>query len=694
MRYKNMFIYLLLKFSFKNYKYILIILFTLSLIVGINQLSSLSQYNQGYAQISPSFVRQEILDAHGDWQLWKDPSKISIITLHDGRQIEIENANNFSQCGDLIKENFTSPDIGSVSYISNGKTLNATLWLTKSFNNPSIDDNVDTYPSYLEIKVENYSNTISDLPSSSLTSQTYNISKKLENYVDQKMADLETHVLDPSMNFTLQGDKNSTNIGKNKAFDVVYSGLSSEGTKVKNITFWTINENKVYDITYSAMYDKYNTGDIQNIINSIVFENEKVNDNSSFNIKNKNPPSSESGNSYHVLPKDFAMKLRYPPNWKIKNEFFSSNKENNFVIVQSPFEDEYSKQPSWHRTKFSMALAIDSIQHPGTTDYRMEYSKEPNFKNSNDNGNIAENVTWQWDKRLSEVSANDDSRMLEQYQNFTSFYDKSNPNYILFSFDLSKINLPQHYRAVFYITDYFVLKHRLCRLVDTTVWGIIPPPEVGINITNDTDNSQSTKPLILRSGEEKDIEILIKGNTNLQSSALLSTNYSQLIIPNVNKYSNSSSSCYTESRNINNNCNNKAILQIDFTPNLTSIMPNGFGTSTMHIKALENVNQKGPYSITMPIITNISFPTTIANRAGDLFNNSKSVSLLQISDLTFTILPPYTAQEEFNRFISGWINPISGLWTFLAGVAAVLTPLIIRIYSKKKKNKNDNDKYF
>ena len=69
MRYKNMFIYLLLKFSFKNYKYILIILFTLSLIVGINQLSSLSQYNQGYAQISPSFVRQEILDAHGDWQL-------------------------------------------------------------------------------------------------------------------------------------------------------------------------------------------------------------------------------------------------------------------------------------------------------------------------------------------------------------------------------------------------------------------------------------------------------------------------------------------------------------------------------------------------------------------------------------------------------------------------------------------------
>jgi hypothetical protein len=177
----------------------------------------------------------------------------------------------------------------------------------------------------------------------------------------------------------------------------------------------------------------------------------------------------------------------------------------------------------------------------------------------------------------------------------------------------------------------------------------------------------------------------------------LFTNYSNLIIPNINKDSNipSPSSCYAESRNIYNNCsNNKADLKISFTPNLTSIMPRGFGTSTMHIKALDNIDQKEPYSITIPIITNISFPTTIANRAGDLFNNSKSVSLLQISDLTFTILPPYTAQEEFNKFISGWINPISGLWTFLAGVAVVLTPLIIRIYNKKKKKRDTNDEYF
>ena len=691
-----MFICLLIELFVNNYKYILIILFTLSLIIGISQLSFSSQFNQGYAQISPSFVRQEILDAHGDWQLWKDPSKTSIITLHDGRQIEIENAKNFSQCKDLIKENFTSPDISSVSYISDGKTLNATLWLTNSFNDPPTDDNVDTYPRYLQIKVENYSNTIAN-SSSSLASQSSNTSKILENYVDQKMADLETHVLDPSMNFTLQGDKNSTIIGNNKAFDVVYSGLSLEGTLVKNITFWTINENKAYDITYSAKYDRYNTDDIRYIINSIVFEKEKRNYNLSFNSNIKDPMDLESSNYYHVLPKEFAMKLRYPFNWKIKGDSFSSDKENNTIIIQSPFEDENSKQSSWHRTKFSMALAIDSIQHPGTTDYRMEYSKEPNFKNSNYNGSIVENVTWQWNKGLREVSANDDSRILEQNQNFTYFYDKSNPNYILFSFDLSKINSPQHYRTVFYITDYFVLKHRLCRLVDTTVWGIIPPPEISINITNETDNSQSNKPLELRPGEEKDIEILVKGNTDLQSSALLFTNYSNLIIPNINKDSNipSPSSCYAESRNIYNNCsNNKADLKISFTPNLTSIMPRGFGTSTMHIKALDNIDQKEPYSITIPIITNISFPTTIANRAGDLFNNSKSVSLLQISDLTFTILPPYTAQEEFNKFISGWINPISGLWTFLAGVAVVLTPLIIRIYNKKKKKRDTNDEYF
>jgi hypothetical protein len=83
-------------------------------------------------------------------------------------------------------------------------------------------------------------------------------------------------------------------------------------------------------------------------------------------------------------------------------------------------------------------------------------------------------------------------------------------------------------------------------------------------------------------------------------------------------------------------------------------------------------------SHTLPISANISFPTTIKNRFGEVFNISKSESLLQLSNLTLTVLPPYTLQEQLSNFVNLWITPLSGFWTFLAGVAAVITPFIIR----------------
>lgn len=246
---------------------------------------------------------------------------------------------------------------------------------------------------------------------------------------------------------------------------------------------------------------------------------------------------------------------------------------------------------------------------------------------------------------------------MEEEKNF-SFYNSTNPYYILFSFNLTKINFPQQYRAVFYITDFFVINHHLCRLVDTTPWAIIPPPEFTLSTTSST-------PLVLRPGDERDIEVTIKGNTHLPSEAFLTPFY----------------------HNGNNNISyNKKLIEVSFIPNRTSIMQYGSATSTMHIKALDNDSETNPYGTTIPISANISFPTTITNRAGDIFNNSKSVDLLQTSNLTLTILPPYSLGEKFNSFVSTWVTPMTGIWTFLAGVAAVLAPLIIRFYRKKEKN--------
>jgi hypothetical protein len=279
-----------------------------------------------------------------------------------------------------------------------------------------------------------------------------------------------------------------------------------------------------------------------------------------------------------------------------------------------------------------------------------------NNDNSSTSSNNNQNHTWAWTRQVTEVSAYDKSRVFEQEKNYTGFYDKNNP-YILFSFDLEKVNFPQQYRAVFYITDYFVKEHHFCRLIDTTNWVIIPPPEF---IMSTTPGS-----IVLRPGEEKDIGLTIKGNTQLPSEALLNDS-------NTNASS--------------NNYSNNGI-GLNFIPNKVSIQPSSVGTSTLHVKALDNSRA---VSYTLPIIANISFPTKITNRGGEVFSNSKSISLAQASNITLTVLPPYTAQELLSNFVNAWITPITGVWTFLAGVGAVIAPLIISIYRKRQQKKNDN----
>jgi hypothetical protein len=596
----------------------------LSIIVSIivapqYQRLAYSVQHVAFAQ-SPSFVRQEIVDAANDWIFWKPSSDPSRIPTHDGRSIQVPNANNISGCKSANR--FVSPDIQSVSYISNGKTLNATVWLADPFIEPAANDSIDPYQEQLVIKISN------------LTGSLFNLN--LDKYAAFRIANL----LNPSNNVTVENETNST-IAGNPSPTIVYAGKTAEGLDEKNMTIWTINKNKLFDITYSALNSNFS--DYMPIIEKMLRLLEFT-------------PSHITGNvEKDVLISDntlrfegSGMKIDYPVNWKREETIYRNTNGstdpsiNKTIILRSPFHDEQSEIPSWHETTFTMALAIDSIQHEGVTDYRVVYSREPTSAHNNN--------SWTWSKKVLEVSAYDKTRLLEQQKSYSSFYDKDQP-YILFSFDLEKVNFPQQYRAVFFVTDYFVLKHHSCRLLDTTNWIPIPPPEF---LMTSSPNS-----LVLRPGEEKDIELIIKGNTHLPSTALL-TEYNKV---------------------------NDQDIHMSFVPNRMSIPASSSGTSTIHVKVLDNAKA---ISNSLPISANISFPTSITNRGGESFSNSKSVSVNQTSNITLTVLPHYTTQELFNNFVSAWITPISGVWTFLAGIGAVVAPLIIRMYRKNQKNKNDN----
>jgi hypothetical protein len=390
----------------------------------------------------------------------------------------------------------------------------------------------------------------------------------------------------------------------------------------------TTNGNQAYEITYSALQSKYSTyfPVIQNMINSIEFDDKPRTDNKLTDYLNIH---SSSTTDFEGL----GLSLEYPKQWKYESSLIG------YAIFRAPFADESQKTPSWHETSYTMAIAVDSPQHAAVTDYRVI------IKRSLTGG------TWKWIRQLFEVSAHDKSRLLEQEKNYDSFHDKDLP-YVLFYFNLNKVNFPQQYRAVFYITDYFVEAHHLCRLVDITNWIIIPPPEFAISITPNS-------PITLRPGERTNAELLIKGNTHLRSEASLA------------------------------NIANKE-LNVTFMPNKVPIPPSGTGVSNLDIKALDNAKPEPSYSV--PISANISFPNEITNRGGEIFTNSKkeTLPLPSSSNLTITVLPAYTWTDHINNFVSTVITPTTQMWTLAAAVvtgAVVIARWFISQYGKKKKNK-------
>jgi archaellum component FlaF (FlaF/FlaG flagellin family) len=194
---------------------------------------------------------------------------------------------------------------------------------------------------------------------------------------------------------------------------------------------------------------------------------------------------------------------------------------------------------------------------------------------------------------------------------------------------------------------FFFKNNRLCALHDPTNHVPFPPPEFYI----------STLPtsVTLRPGEEKDIQVRLNSTAYSPSNATFSINQ-------------------TEG------------LKATFTPNRTSVPANGMVVSTLHINASENIEYR-PY--TLPIYATISFPTKVGIKGQDkIFNNTLSETINENSYLTLTVLRPLTTEEHLDIFYKSWVSPITGIWTFMAGIGAVIAPLIISIYRKRQSKKD------
>src|SRR5829696_5725796 len=96
---------------------------------------------------SPSFIRQIVTDPANDWFLIQTGTKNYSIVIPNTKSIfYLQPENDLTNCmierklsNSTIKTVFPSPDIEAVSYVSDGKTLNATLWLSDIFMEPPVN---------------------------------------------------------------------------------------------------------------------------------------------------------------------------------------------------------------------------------------------------------------------------------------------------------------------------------------------------------------------------------------------------------------------------------------------------------------------------------------------------------------------------------------------------------------------------
>ena len=133
-----------------------IILHFISLLLLLNNQFFLQNFSNAFAQLSssPSFERQEIGGMEtNNWIFWPSNNMQEEITSKDGDTMSIPTANNKSQC---TFEMPISPDIKSVSYMSNNNRLNATIWISKTLLDSILLKN--------DIDNQNFNSTTSFLP--------------------------------------------------------------------------------------------------------------------------------------------------------------------------------------------------------------------------------------------------------------------------------------------------------------------------------------------------------------------------------------------------------------------------------------------------------------------------------------------------------------------------------------------------
>ncbi|MGH9980875.1 MAG: hypothetical protein ACRD6U_04890 [Nitrososphaeraceae archaeon] len=328
----------------------------------------------------------------------------------------------------------------------------------------------------------------------------------------------------------------------------------------------------------------------------------------------------------------------------LKNETFSDISE-----IPSDFSSSLQLSNLSRSVQFVMAIDIVSVLTEGI-DYTMELSS-PQYD------------TPYWTENIYEISAFGSKKLVDTTKLDTFPYNDK--KFVEFSIDLKSIGNPDKYKLLFYIVDVYPVNGKYCRIIDTSNWSLIPTPE--FNIVPDTFN------IPIRPPEEKSILVNINTNSDLESEAVLSVNYTN----------------YEEEEKGEKKVN------IKFISDKITVSPFTNNNAKLSITALEDKQLKEEKEIPIKISANISFPQSITNRGGDTYYNNKTISISKFSDLTLTVLPPYPLYQpiiDFFDFLDS-IGVLATILTLIAIISAIYGLIkYIRKRKIRKRNKRVNNK--
>lgn len=494
-------------------------------------------------------------------------------------------------------------EIEAVDYLSDGKTLNATVWLPTFFYDPAnsflskgkLDVTVGRFQPGSRIDIDDTLNirnqSLDGLNPISVTNTT--TSGKLPLITINYVYEFAGNIIGVSESFIVMGDL-------------------------------------LYHFHYSAPEDVFESDseDLQKIMHSVQIG-------STF--------SSLKSNSTDGLlvyqNSEYRIKMQYPQDWiKIENGRGTNN-------ILSFISSSSSTTPSpWRIIDYAMLIDVNSIYDTG-----IDYSVDIIWDGKN------------WTRRVSEYSSSLDSKILEETDNFTGFFDNGNrggKGYIDFYFDLKRANFPSQYNLVFSTFAEFSRDSYNCMVGIVTPWVSAPPPEFTI-FTTETDST------VLRPSEERNIPLQIKSNTNLESQVAFSTDKNIL-----------------------------SDLEATFIPEVTSIIPDSVTSSNLNIKALANAKAK---SYNIPVNAKISFPRetdfSVMNQQ-IAFNNTVISDVFTSANLTVTVLPPLSIVDYLNS-LNALGATIKDLITWLTVLASGIGGgfIIYRRIVSKFRRKHETGKF-